>query len=512
MSLAQVRRGARAASRRRTAGSSSGPGWNIPAGSLDHYRAARANSATGLAEFVVAGDSTWAGQTLSGAYYSPATRLRALFAAAGYTDGGHGHNNGVNDTPAVSGDTASGVVLNTYATTGSSAVAMPGETIFSNAVGDQWTYTVTGSHLRLYYNAWNQLSGAFSYAIDGGAAVTVNPGNAVTLDPQYILVDLPGRTDAQHTVVIRNVGGAPIPQPTVTGQGPFGSGGTIPGGTYYYGVTTAINGGGETAPVVVGPYTIGAGQKFYVQANAIGVGRTLNVYRGTTSNPATMGLVASGAGSGSSMEVDDTGATAPGVAPPTTGTAVDTSRVFVNTNVEAMRSAGIVLHNESVRGQVSDYTNAGNGHAGAKRLALMLGLTLPSDSASASAGTPSSVTGMRHPSLAIFALGINDADTTALNSDAVEFINAARAANCDPLMCIQHFDYSAAEAPAKIAAVKSAATSLGAAWVDVGAGGALGPFSGWAAAGYGGSNNNPHLTQLAYQTQGQYVWDHVLSQ
>lgn len=503
---------ARRGAGRRT-GPDTGTGYSIPVGSLDNYRAARAVSSSTLAEFVIAGDSTWAGQTLADGNYSPATRLRQLFNAAGFTDGGHGHNNGVYDTPSVSGETASGVVLNTYATAGSSQAALPGESVYSNAVGDRWTYTVTGSHLRLYYNAFNTLSGPFTYKIDGGSAVTVTPPDAGSIDPNFKMIDLPGLADTQHTVEINNPGGAVVAPPNVISSGAFSSGGTIPAGTYYYGVTIALSGGGETTPVIRGPVTIAAGQKFYVQATAIGTGRTLRLYRGTSSDPATMGLVATGAGSGSTMQLDDSGANAPGAAPPGTNTAVDTARTIVNTNVDAVKDTGIVLHNQAVRSSIGDYTHA-NGN-GAKRLALQLGLTVPSQNALASAGSISTDPGVRRPKLAIFALGINNPDAAVLFNDCVEFIRATRVAGADPLVCVQHFDYdqgaNKALAQAKMAAVHDAAVQEGSAWADLGAGGALGPFSGWAVAGYGGGSNNPHLTKLAYQTQAEFLWSNVLS-
>lgn len=373
-------------------------GVSIPPLSLDRWFRARNNSANQLVEVVVKGDSTMAGQVQpvddAAHHYSPLTRIRALLNSAGYTDGGHGLNNGANDTPSVSGDAVSGV----SSVTGfgnSDSFQLPSETSLSGTVNDTVTFSGYGTHVRIFYRT-STAAGTFTYSVDGGSAVTINAGvNPNGYAYNFNFVNVAGLANGLHTVTIVNTG------------------------------------------------------------------------------------------SGSCNVICD----------------------FV-------RTSGIVLHNHSVRGAA---TSAGT--TSAQALELELGLQQSPTATDSTAATDASTrpldtrTGVRRPVLYISALGINnqqgsgttDASAT-LNAHTILYGNAARAAGADFLIVIPAFESASQSqlAPNYRQALKDAATTLAAPWVDIGMGGAIPTLTA------GSTSNNPHLTQAQYQTQGDFIWNNVL--
>lgn len=186
------------------------PGVSIPPLSLERWFRARDNSANELVEVVVRGDSTFAGQVvgldLPDDHYSPVTRMRELLNEAGYTDGGHGLNNGVNDTPSISGDAVSGT-SGVVGFGGNDSFQIPSEVGVSSALDDTITFHGYGTRIRIFYRT-SSVGGPFTYSVDGGSTVAIDAsvkpsGSAYNFD--FISIDV---TDGAHTVAFVNTSGA----------------------------------------------------------------------------------------------------------------------------------------------------------------------------------------------------------------------------------------------------------------------------------------------------------------
>ena len=152
---------------------------------LDAWFAARANHASQVLSVIVEGDSTFAGQVRDAASpnYSPITRVRYRFAAAGLIDGGHGVVNGALDTVDVSGDPSdAGFVSNTGAAVGDNQNLRGNYTGSSLTVGAAYQVAVYGTRVRV------------SFARYSGAS-TIN----VDVDGSTVQVTVPAKTNTGGT-------------------------------------------------------------------------------------------------------------------------------------------------------------------------------------------------------------------------------------------------------------------------------------------------------------------------
>lgn len=145
-----------------------------PTGSLDQWKAARAASATSLAEVLYFGDSTGFGQVPTGGPTSPLPYLlRQHSMAAGYADGGVGIYGVPGDATAPTPLDHAGVTANT----------VPTRTVYDNedlmrthtwqgaGVGDSITFQGRGTAARIYVTVAGSLAPEYTYEIDGGAPV-----------------------------------------------------------------------------------------------------------------------------------------------------------------------------------------------------------------------------------------------------------------------------------------------------------------------------------------------------
>lgn len=502
-----------------------GGAWGeIPVGSLDRAIAAIRSASTQRVEWVAFGDSTFAGQTLTAPEYSPLTRLRELLTAAGVPDGGHGTVNGALDTPHVSGEPSdAGQVANTgFNSAGSASFSMHGETLISNAGGDQETLTVYGRHLRLYYVAFT-LGGRFSYQVDGGAEITVDPAYPASGFTRWARIAIDTGTDGRHTIVIRNKGGRPVGVPTISaGSSAAGTGATLPAGSYEYAAAFKTSDGKVGALGSSITRTVTAGQSVNVifpgQAPAAGstagMGANTNVYRRVAGSGATFKLIGTVATNGNGQyNLQDTGIADGADYAASAAPVLEPQYAFVNVVGDCVRATGLVMHNLAVRGtQSSALTD--------QALAYGLGYDLTVDpSTSVLTRAKDTSPDARHPALVTFAHGINDqqgnggTDTSAATyANTVRGIKAARKAGADVLIFVPGLEAANQPqlAPNYRAAIVKAARDQRAPWIDIGVLGALGPFTGWAAAGYGGQSANPHLTELAYRTQGEFIFAKAL--
>ncbi len=180
-------------------------GITVPAGALDRWYRYRsvANTAASRREVVVFGDSTAFGSGPTPTY-SWVQRLRDRAVSAGYADGGKGifardESTIGYDSPEVNGFVSS---------TGTLGSADPYDTL----AGQYWLMTSASATIttqfrttgvRIWYTR-RGAAGTFTYAIDGGAAVTVTPTatTAIALDAFVYVGGLSANTT--HTLVITN--------------------------------------------------------------------------------------------------------------------------------------------------------------------------------------------------------------------------------------------------------------------------------------------------------------------
>jgi hypothetical protein len=203
-------------------------GVTIPRGSLDRWKAARANVATTRADIVWFGDSTSHGQTSNGdaaasANNHPITQaVRGYLVAAGYADGGVGIR-GWNASAAMSGsDNLAHVVSSTPGsgggtwTTGTSgfygglfnnSICTTGAT---NNTGGTVTIQGKGRYCRINDVTGSTTYAAWSYAVDGGSATTVAIPVSGGRRPRTTVIDCGGSDGTTHTIVI-----------TITADGTF---------------------------------------------------------------------------------------------------------------------------------------------------------------------------------------------------------------------------------------------------------------------------------------------------
>ena len=422
-----------------------GKGYRVPAGSLEVWRAARNASATTRCEVVGFGDSLMFGQGPTVGYYSFLQRLRERAGTDGYTDGGRGYNAHGNATPV---DNFTGETTPVAAQTGFNAgtpgaiFSMPASS-FSTTLNESITYTVFGTACRIWWSRYFQ-AGRFSYKVNAQAAVVVNAsynesaplptltGGLSSIDT-ILLGAADGLVSGTNTVVITNLGGAPIGPPGGWNSVSVGgTGGTVPAGTYDF-VATGTNGTGETSQTAtIVTTTVTAGQQVTLSLdarnlNALGI-TNIRFYARTPSGSGLysfVGTVPIGASNAFTTYVwtgtpaIDT-ATHPPAAPGTAG--LDASNKLVAVNVEWLKAAGIVWQNQGTPGtstaDVFDPNNQNNDVALAS-LGLQWGTgsngsnvgvqseQLPT-AAQSGFDTPINRTQARKPSLVIVAFGTND--------------------------------------------------------------------------------------------------------
>lgn len=508
----------------------------VPAGSLDVYRARRDTAGTTRCEIVVMGDSTMYGASdpsYGPATYTPVQKIKALFNALGFADGGHGIFN--------TGDFDIGFFPDGdgYPTVSAKTGFASGTTSFvhglgSNAIGDQVSESGKGTAIRLVLGR-NSTASRVAYSVDGGVDTVLDLlqplGSVTPFDSQIAYIS--GLTDAVHTVQVKNFALANIRPPvTFIATANRSSGGTIAvGGPYFY-WATATSANGESLPVAAGSATTtAANQTIAIQLVADFGWTNVKLYRSLTNNPTTAGLVrTTTATPASTVTVIDDGSVAAGVAPPTSstlGTLATGSKVEVW--VEFLRNTGIVLHRDAVSGQSTgtffdSFTNSASAQGGTPAL---LGLTSFNVTAPvngymdglALAAKPAN----RDPALLIFQIGTNDLNGFASTDGTLTYqenlayaCRTARAAGIDVLLIAP--SYTAAFAPFqhKFAgrfktAMASVARAYGVAYCDFQE--AVGfDVRSWQAKGYGtGAATAPHLGQAAYDAQAQFVWDEVLT-
>jgi hypothetical protein len=202
MSLAQARRGARAASRRRTA--------RVLDPALDRFRAGQsaADADTGTLDVIPVGDSVVEGRSLAAAADRWAskllTRLRNRWQTAGVA-GGEGYVPGfyVSPEPADRWTYAGTLTFGVQYGIGMRAVHMP------SAADSKMTATVTCTRFDIRYSA-NNNTGSFTVSIDGGAGTTVATGIASTTTTGGFVWTSPALAAGSHTITITNTSGKTV--------------------------------------------------------------------------------------------------------------------------------------------------------------------------------------------------------------------------------------------------------------------------------------------------------------
>lgn len=509
------------------------PGAFFPSGWGANLKTKMLASAANLVEWVVFGDSATYGSctTFGVNFYSWTQKLRALILAAGYTDGGRGIVYiDAGDNAATNGDGLTALVSQTGFTALSGGYDVTPGATSSDTPGDTITIQGRCTAIRLMYSRTN-LTGRFSYAVDGGAATTIKPG-AATFVPVALLA-ASGLTDGVHSITVTNIGGnAIVGVASLTdGNNDNGSGTNIPAGTYYWRVafTTAS---GETTPGtgVVGPVTMdGAhGRVFFCNSPATAINAKL--YRSTTLNGGYK-LVATTAAIQNTFIYDNT--VTPGADALTVSTAGYDSANHCGFNVQFIRDAGVVVHKDAISGtQYNDYFGTANATAIPARGQIALGIT-PGFTGSANGfdwGMPKAAgNAYRTPAVAITALGINDmqgqsiavegSPTTAemtqvatsiagVQSKIEHFARLADAAGAAKLVVIPHFDMAShghTFGGMYHAAISSVARANGCAVIDFNQ--AIRPVSTMASRGLGAPG--VHSEVGAYDAEATFLWTHV---
>lgn len=176
--------------------------------------------------------------------------------------------------------------------------------------------------------------------------------------------------------------------------------------------------------------------------------------------------------------------------------------------VEGTRNAGVVLHNFSARGGKSIDVPWHQVQAWAG---------LVPTSTSGAAATVDTNPGALSSVLGIYADGINDQQgngdvntSAAYKAKALYFANTFTSHGKSAIICSPYWESAGHPEFADDfrTASQEAADEAGALWLDLGPDGALADHL---AEDLGGANNNPHLTALAYQYQGDYIADALLA-
>lgn len=507
-------------------------GAYVPKGSLDVWRSVRSLSASQLIEIVVFGDSTSSGSTTDPvkAEYSWTQKLRALFAAAGYTDGGRGLVYAdSNDTTPLNGDPLTTIVSQTGFNAGAVAFSIRPGSITSTTAADAITLQGVCTAIRIQYSRIAGTTGSFSYAVDGGSPVTVTTGG-IASEVGGNVVQVSGLTLGTHTVTIVNLGGG-ISFPPPAGTTTLTTG-TLAAGTYDYKVTRVPTGGtGETLGTATTPITLGGAAGVTITSAHNGSG-TFKYYRRTNSTGSYLlvGTLVNTAGAGGFDNFTDDGSATPGAAAPSTDTSNDPATKTVSFNVDFVKSVGIVVHKDATSGaSTSTYFQLPNPSLGSFGAELSLGLVLGTNGeATAWQGTSRATSPpARNVKLAVCALGVNDlqgislassggpTNTEQANADraaalmvnnVTNFVRLCRAGSIDPLIVVPHFDLAQngyTWGGQFAAALHGVARGLNCAVVDFNE--AIRPISTMVARGLGAPA--VHSTAATYDAEAQLVFD-----
>lgn len=504
----------------------SGRGYSVPAGSLDTWKAARDNAAAELVEIAVFGDSTTYGSCFDApgthGVYSWTQKLRALLADAGLPDGGRGVVS-INDNADINPDGYNGIFANTGFAGGSNQGPLLTDTPQSATNGNVITFKGKGTAIRLLYGIQGT-SGGFSYAVDGGAAVNVEPVAPVSGFGGDALI-VSGLTEGDHTVAVTNLGGKLLDGPPI--QLDQGNGaGSIPAGTYYW-RATIVTGSGETLPgPAFGPITMdGSHGRYFFMGDMSGYSQ-IKLYRST--NSTTGFKLVNTSTAVFNMQILEGSATSTTDAPTVSTAGRDTAKKFVSVTAQFLRATGIVVNKYGVSGiTTGTYFAPTTGVPGGSwQSQLALG-QVPDLVSAESVSIPYSWAQPEgaHPKyprvrLAICALGINDQQSCANLTDAkaavvglqnnlASFIRQARSAGADPLIVIPH--YNIAQGGDQYggmfqAAHRAIADAYSCAMVDFNE--ALGPVGEYAA---NGVHAAVHANVVAYDLEAQFLWDNALS-
>lgn len=498
----------------------SGPGYGVPAGSLDRFIAAKASMDISLLEIVVPGDSTTKGET-GGTGHPWTQTLRALMVADGWPDGGRGIVNG--GGVEFSGDEAiAGILASTATGTQYQFGILKTSMETSNALDEHTEFQGKGTRARLWVTAYGSASSAVAVSIDGGAEANFEPSTSVVNNVELLALG----SEGTHTVDVRNLAGRKLVAPVVTSSLFNASPGNTVLEERRYKVTLKTS-SGETLPSNVVTQTPPNSTNDGVTLDSSGYEAWGNVFRvyvstdaGVTYDLLVDDLAPLGNGN---LHFNDDGSYTPNGAihPPVVDGSGYSGPAETNFALEFIRDAGFVIHNHGIPSITgAGYLN-GAAYPGAldanvdPSVRAIYGLdredaTNPPDLADTDPAG-------RSVALAIVHLGINDqqgpTDPDDYEGALRTHCQLARAAGADPLIVKPHLEAAnnVDEIGAYRAALTNAINAEQCAWVDFGSGGALGPFSEWATLGYGGAGANPHLTALAYDVQAQFLWDSILS-
>lgn len=411
-------------------------------------------------------------------------------------------------------------------------------TYVSRTLNDTITIPFASPNARLWSMNFSQ-GGAFSYAVNGGAATTVTQGSVSSMvssgndsawSPTWINVAGLTGGGATNTITIKNLGGNQAVPPDFVGQGGVvNSGGSLTASTtYYYVVTRTVNGGETAGSAEKAWTTTGTNKTVSSNVRFLGTssrsGGTFNAYRSTVSGGPYSLLFTGLINIGNNTVITDDGTTTPNAAihpPASTGGLMDNTYNEVSFNIDAYNSTGIVYYNHGLPGASSTgWFGVNNSN---QNFAPLLGLA-PNGTNASERLIPSVVTGARHPALVMEVLGINDVQYSNLAIAAVTtgeycnnirdaigmFVRLTRNAGADALIIIpplEDCNYSRQMASSVRAAIMSAAQAYNCAVCDLGE--ALGPFATWSGKGYG---IGPHLTPTAYDAEANYLWTNCLNQ
>lgn len=181
-------------------------GLYLPTGALTPWQTKRNASGTTAVEVVCFGDSTTWGQTASGASRSYTQQLRTLALAAGYADGGRGVvlYNDTTDLSAPDAFVAEQARTGTWTMTGNGPFPPSWQT---TTAGSTLTIRGKGTVLRMQFQDVSAV-GSWSYSVNGGSSVTVNPQAGSNYKTTPVLVTgLPGG-GATNTVTVTYPGTA----------------------------------------------------------------------------------------------------------------------------------------------------------------------------------------------------------------------------------------------------------------------------------------------------------------
>lgn len=172
--------------------------YNWKPSNTKRFRAALGKAIAGTARcnIVCTGESTTAGQGVAVSDQSYPARMRDALLATGISSGGAG----------AAFPNRGGATLNDSALTLSAGWGRGGNSLVTDTTSAGATITFVGSGTTIEIISSNLGTGVFTYAIDGGAAVTITAGNANSLKTTTVT----GLSDTSHTVVITTVGTARV--------------------------------------------------------------------------------------------------------------------------------------------------------------------------------------------------------------------------------------------------------------------------------------------------------------